>query len=311
MLCKFCNSPMDPMRGGSITILKSSQDCIHSALAGDTLKVSEKDWECPNCDSKLISSVSPTSGVCLAEAPQQLVYALRKFADRLRSYVYSEDLLNELGSTLTTSELSESRSANLDELESNALSHWTHVGVQVQLYENPDYLEGDHDLRDLSFYDARHKERGDSIEIEICRYITLRLFFDGGGEVELLEHQYERRFATEKIDSGDYSDHRESYWTSRKPINLPIFANLEAKLDSLICGTDLLYELAIGMTGIRCDNEFCPTHAYGEDSWEEFKNFMLYELDYLTQEGISERMSKKFPMGNLREIDFDANHLGI
>lgn len=295
------------MTPGAITNLESSRDCIHSSLAGDTLQVSSQDWLCSTCDAKIIASVSPKAGACLTEAPKQVVISLRRFADRLNAYIYTKDLVDSISVGVSVHDLTGSRSENLDQLEQSFLSHWTHLGLDVVLNESQANrfatgFDDEDDSLDLTSYDTRHRDRGDALEIEICEYTTLRIFFDGSGEIEHTKYERERRFATDKRDSGDDSEYSESYSTVRNAVDLPSFSNLENELDSLICGTDQVYEIAMAMVGVECKNEFCATHEFGEDRWKEFTDFMLYESEYLAQEQLNTRMSKNFPIGDLPDV---------
>lgn len=304
MLCKFCNSQMEPMKPGSITNLKSSRACIHSSIAGNTLQVSGQDWECPNCESKVIASVSPNAGMCLTEAPSQLIYSLKKFADRLKAYIYSEDLVNTISVGLSVSELSESRSENIDQLESKYLCHWTHVGDAVNFtHRSGGWNPEDDEPQDFAFFATRHKERGDFLEIEVCRFNTLRIFFDGAAEIEHTNYTRERRFATDKLESGDYSEYSETYSTSRSPVEMPSFTDLRHQLDPLISGTEQIYDVAMAIVEVSCKNEFCSTHELGEDPWRGLTDFIFFESDYLDQEQIEGRMSKNFPVGDMPEFN--------
>ena len=295
------------MTPGSLMNLESSRDCIHSSLAGDTLQVSSQDWVCPTCDAKIIASVSPQVGMCLAEAPKQVVISLTKFADRLKAYIQTQDLVDSISVGLSVQNLAGSRSENLGQLKRSYLTHWTHVGREVVLNESQaasftsDYRD-DEDSLDLTFFDSRHKDRGDALEIEVCEYTTLRIFFDGSGEIEHTKYDRDRRFATDKRDTGDDSEYSETYSTLRTAVDLPSFSHLENELDSLICGIDQLYEIAIAMVGVECKNEFCATHEFGEDRWKEFTDFMLYESEHLSQENLNTRMSKNFPIGELPDV---------
>lgn len=250
MVCKFCNSNMTPMLKGSPSGVASSPDCLH--VSGISFQITDQDWECPKCEAKVLTRLSPSSGLCLGEAPLQIVNSLRQFTERLRSFL-------------------ESSSHLITEPPEDDL-HWTLVGFSwaIQIEQQPMDEEADEEWK------IRHAYHGDCLIIQICDWVILRVFFDGTAVINARLLEVEPRTLVEKLESGDDSNYRESRQETetRRPISG--FINLDSEAESLTSGTKQLEQIARIMATVDCDNEFCPIHYHDEGNpWEEFVSLML------------------------------------
>ena len=238
------------MLNGSPSGSTSSLNCFHSL--GISIQVTDQDWECPKCEAKVLNRLSPSSGMCLAEAPRQIVDSLKQFTDRLRSFLASSSHL-----------ITEPPEDDL---------HWTLVGFSwaIEVEQHPMNEEEE------EIWKIRHAYHGDSLIIQICDLVILKVFFDGTAVIDARLLEVEPRTLVEKIESGDDSNYRESRQQTETRKQISGFVNLETEVESLTSGTRQLEQIAQIMANVDCDNEFCPIHYHEQGNpWEEFISLML------------------------------------
>jgi hypothetical protein len=146
--CKYCKTRMNKVVWGM-----PSQDDYENAddfteFRGCIITEPTESWRCDFCDSKIIPSHTPKSGLCLEEAPDLLLKALEIFANRL-----------------------------------NKFSKYVPGGTSPDPGA-PVTLNCTGSNSDLSpFNIPEHSERGDYLSLRICNNLKLMLFFNGTSQV--------------------------------------------------------------------------------------------------------------------------------
>jgi hypothetical protein len=161
-----------------------------------------EDWRCSRCDSKVIPEFTPASGICSEEAPAQLLKALNKFVERL------------------------SLSAALDYWEKSNPPEST-----VSIVCGGPSLEFAIDA------DPEHSSRGDWLEIQVCHCLTLKIYFNGTGQ--LIDKTYE---------GSSLADDLERY---EQDFVFPSSANAISEIDDLINGKEFLLSVSQAINRYR------------------------------------------------------------
>jgi hypothetical protein len=237
--CKYCKTRMNKVLWGM-----PSQDDYENAddfteFRGCIITEPTESWRCDFCDSKIIPSHTPKSGLCIEEAPGQLTNALQIFAFRINQIAdlhYSMDSMQR--SQVATIECS-----GYDALDRRGFG------------DSLDHLTADQMLR-LMMPDPinAHEGKGDFLSVAVCPNIELRFFFDGTGEL---------------VTQGEASKHNLSQPRDLYDFDASEFSNVDAQIQDLIAGRKLLLAVTdvILKTQDTCDAESCKHPESG--AWEE------------------------------------------
>jgi hypothetical protein len=198
-------------------------------------------WRCDFCDSKIIPSHTPESGLCLEEAPSQLANALQVFAARINQIADSH---------YTRDSMAHSQVATI---ECGGYEVLNRRGFGDSL----DHLTADQMLR-LMMPDPinAHEKKGDFLSVAVCPNMELRFFFDGTGEL---------------VTQGEASKQNISQPRDLYDFDAPEFSSVETQIEDLIAGSKLLLVVTsmILKTQDTCDAESCDHPEAG--SWEELE----------------------------------------
>ena len=237
--CKYCKTRMNKVLWGM-----PSQDDYENAddfteFRGCIITEPTESWRCDFCDSKIIPSHTPKSGLCIEEAPGQLTNALQIFAFRINQIAdlhYSMDYMER--SQVATIECS-----GYDALDRRGFG------------DSLDHLTADQMLR-LMMPDPinAHERKGDFLSVAVCANIELRFFFDGTGEL---------------VTQGEASKHNLSQPRDLYDFDASEFSSIETQIEDLIAGRKLLLAVTdvILKTQDTCDAESCKHPESG--AWEE------------------------------------------
>lgn len=119
---------------------------VHTEFAGCIISRLSEDFSCPTCDAKIIKSVTPRTGACLAELPTKQRRAIEVFARRVQNALFP--LQDEL-----------------DRVSLDCPHELAEAG-----------LTGDF----LVAAEVEHQERGDFLYIQICECQELKVPLDNG-----------------------------------------------------------------------------------------------------------------------------------
>jgi hypothetical protein len=198
-------------------------------------------WRCDFCDSKIIPSHTPKSGVCLEEAPRQLNNALEIFASRI----------NQIADKHFHPD-SERRSP-VASLVCNGEDYFSSPSFLSRL----PHLTGEQMLGILAPEPFNeHESKGDYLSVTVCPNLELRFFFEGTGELVT-------QTAASKLKPGTARDLYD--------FASPEFSNLENQLEDLIAGSKLLLVVVerIIKTQDTCEAETCNHPEIG--AWEDLQ----------------------------------------
>jgi hypothetical protein len=216
-------------------------------------------WRCDFCDSKIIPSHTPKSGLCIEEAPGQLTNALQIFAFRINQIA---DLHHSMDS-MQRSQVATIECSGYDALDRRGFG------------DSLDHLTADQMLR-LMMPDpiSAHERKGDFLSVAVCPNIELRFFFDGTGEL---------------VTQGEASKHNLSQPRDLYDFDASEFSSVETQIEDLITGSKLLLVVTsmILKTQDTCEEESCDHLEAG--SWEE-----LEELQGVLRHAFAS-LNSKFP----------------
>ena len=241
--CKYCKTRMNKVLWGM-----PSQDDYETAddfteFRGCIITEPTESWRCDFCDSKIIPSHTPKSGLCIEEAPSQLTNALRVFASRINQiadHYYLPD-------SIERSQVANLECGGYETLNRQGFGYsFEHLTVEQTLgITLPDPFNA-------------HEKKGDFLAVEVCPNLELRFYFNGTGE--LVTH-----VAASKQNP---SQPRDLY-----DFDASEFSNIDTQIQDLIAGNTLLLAVTarILKTQDTCDAEFCDHPESG--GWEELNSF--------------------------------------
>jgi len=211
LTCKYCESTMHLVAPGI-----NLQDIDNPPSEG---------WVCPNCDARVIPGFTPDRGACLSEMPIQSVNSLALFADHLNSFI--AEYLGESSD------------------EEN------YARVRIVCTHDLDEEEPEDRLYDEAFGKSlHHSTHGDSLDIQVCGFSSVSIFFDGFGVV----HKREPVQVFELGRPPEWVDQNTSYKFECKEM-----ADLHTKVDDLILGQPTYWALEAMAQG--CESWVCKEEA--------------------------------------------------
>jgi hypothetical protein len=83
--CAYCGERMNRVIYGLPTAEDFAVPRPFTEFAGCIIDGLAEDYKCPTCDSKIIKTISPETGACLAELPPKQRQALEIFAKRIQN----------------------------------------------------------------------------------------------------------------------------------------------------------------------------------------------------------------------------------
>ena len=239
--CKYCKTRMNKVVWGMTTEQDYETADEFTEFRGCIVTSPTETWRCDFCDAKIIPSHTPKTGLCLEEAPGQLINALEIFASRINQiadnhYHPDSEKRSPVASLLCNGEDHFSSSGFLGHL-----SHLTDEQVLGILIPEP-FNE--------------HESKGDFLSVTVCPNLELRFFFEGTGEL--------------------VTQTEASKLKTRTPRDLyvfasPVFSKMEDQLEDLITGNKLLRAVVerIIKTQDTCEVYSCNHHESG--SWKDLQ----------------------------------------
>lgn len=239
--CKYCKTRMNKVVWG----MPLADDYLNAdeftEFRGCIITSPTETWRCDFCDAKIIPSHTPKSGVCLEEAPRQLVNALEIFTSRI----------NQIATTHYDPEPQENLPV------ASLVCNGEDAFNSASLYGDPGHISDEQMLGILlpaPFNE--HESKGDFLSVTVCPNLELRFFLEGTGELVT-------QTAASKLNPG----------TPRALYNFasPEFSNIENQLEDLIAGSKLLLAVVerIIKTQDTCEAESCY-HTEG-GAWEDLE----------------------------------------
>lgn len=217
--CKYCSTRMSRVVYG----LPSSDDYENrdefTEFRGCIIMGPTEDWRCSFCDAKIVPGFTPAEGLCREEAPAQLNKALEIFSNRL----------------LAVSDFSP-MPKNSEEIPEIAIlcggPSWEHA------------LDAD----------PEHVARGDFLQVKVCDGITLKIYFNGTGQV--INQTYADSLVVEDVARYE------------QDFEFPATANMIENIDDLIVGSELLLVVLDAVLKYKnsCTLEGCDHE--NENFWE-------------------------------------------
>ena len=243
--CKYCKTRMNKVLWGM-----PSQDDYENAddfteFRGCIITEPTESWRCDFCDSKIIPSHTPKSGLCIEEAPSQLTNALRVFASRINQiadHYYLPDSIER---------------SQVATLECGGYEALNRQGFGYPF----DHLTAEQTIG-LTLPDPfnAHEKKGDFLAVQVCPNLELRFYFNG--TVELVSH-------------GSANKHSSSQLRDFYDFGCPEFSIVETQIEDLIAGKKLLLAVTsmILKTKDTCDAESCDHSESG--AWEELPDLQV------------------------------------
>jgi hypothetical protein len=239
--CKYCKTRMNKVVWGMTSQHDYETADDFTEFRGCVITSPTESWRCDFCDSKIIPSHTPKSGVCLEEAPRQLNNALEIFASRINQiadnhYDPDSERRSPVASLVCNGEDYFSSPSFL-----SRLPHLTDEQMLGILIPEP-FKE--------------HESKGDFLSVTVCPNLELRFFFEGTGELVT-------QTAASKLKPGTARDLYD--------FASPEFSNMENQLEDLIAGSKLLLVVVerIINTQDTCDAELCNHPEIG--AWEDLQ----------------------------------------
>ena len=146
--CKYCKTRMNKVVWGMTSQHDYETADDFTEFRGCVITSPTESWRCDFCDSKIIPSHTPNSGICIAEAPREIREALDVFAARLNSI---------------SGYLPGNRHPDRGEPAS-----LTCTGPNSEL---------------SVFSIEEHAMRGDYLKVRICNNLELQFFLNGTGQI--------------------------------------------------------------------------------------------------------------------------------
>mgnify|MGYP007092089904 CR=1 FL=1 len=231
--CKYCKTRMNKVLWGMASQVDYENADDFTEFRGCIITEPTESWRCDFCDSRIISSHAPKSGLCIEEAPSQLSNALRVFAYRINKIADLHDARDSMeGPLVATIECGGYYEVLNRRWFSDALDHLTSHPINT------------------------HEYKGDFLSVVVCPNIELRFFFDGTGEL---------------VSHGSASKHSSSQLRNLYDFGCPEFSSVETQIEDLIAGKKLLLAVTsmILKTQDTCDAESCGHPEAG--SWDELE----------------------------------------
>jgi hypothetical protein len=239
--CKYCNTRMSRVVYGLPGSDEYENRDEFTEYRGCIIMGPTEDWCCSFCNAKLVPDFTPREGNCREEAPAQLTKAIEIFVERL----------------LAVSDFSPMPKDSEEIPEIAFLC----AGPSWEYALDPD---------------PEHVARGDFLQVKVCDGITLKIYFNGTGQI--INHSYADSLVVEDVARYE------------QDFDFPASANIAKDLDDLIVGSNLLLAVldAVMKYKDNCTLEGCD-HVY-ETLWETM------EEHYSQLSSPNSRLYQDFPI---------------
>ena len=241
--CKYCESTMHLVAPGM-----NLQDIDNPP---------SQSWVCPTCDARVIPGRTPDRGACLSEVPIQAVNSLALFADHLNIFI--AEYLGENSDEDNYARVRIVCSHDLDEEDSED-------NFYEEAYQKSSY----------------HSTHGDSLDIQVCGFSSVSIFFDGFGMV----HKREPIQVFEFGRPPEWVDKNTSYQIECKEL-----ADIHIKVDDLILGEPMYWALEAMAQG--CESWVCKEEAQSLCDKRIFHDF-VHLSDFILGQQVP-RLNKLYP----------------
>jgi hypothetical protein len=239
--CKYCKTRMSKVVWGMTSQQDYESADEFTEFRGCVITSPTETWRCDFCDAKIIPSHTPKSGVCIEEAPKQLINALEIFASRINQIADNHHHPDSERRSLVASLVCNGEDYFSNPSFLSRLPHLTDEEMLGVLIPEP-FNE--------------HESKGDYLSVTVCPNLELRFFFEGTGELVA-------QTAASKLKPGTARDLYD--------FASPEFSNMENQLEDLLAGSNLLLAVVerIINTQDTCDAELCNHPEIG--AWEDLQ----------------------------------------
>lgn len=260
--CRYCGSEMTEVVWGAKEELQLATDSIDYRL--EPKRPDSEDWICNNCDARIVKEFTSESGLCLMEAPKQVVNAVAVFCDILA------DFLEPFKGTDDPTGV----------FEGDFREKQVELGCQNDEYSAEELDGADDPVGQFQYLHALdHRNHGDSIDVRVCGHTTLRVFFDG--TVRAYSITYE----------GGYGPFPDQETFTVRESSVESIRNPHQKVSEWILG-EPLYDVVHAIGTAYCNEYLCEHEDAKNQNRRRFQlDDMIYSLEYMTES----RLSKDYP----------------